>query len=44
MKNSRDYIFYLEDIEDAIAHIFKYTKDLEFKTFKMNRLVVDAVI
>lgn len=44
MKKTRDYIFYLEDIEDAMTHVLKFTAGLNPKSFKINRLVVDAVI
>ena len=44
MKKERDYIFYLEDIEDAMKHILKFTKGMDLKKFKVTRMVVDAVI
>lgn len=44
MKQKRDYLFYLEDIEDAMRHVFEFTRDFDFRKFKSTRLVVDAVI
>ena len=42
--SKRDYRLYLKDILDAIAKIENYTKDLSFKEFSKNNLVVDAVV
>jgi len=44
MTGEREYLFYLQDMEDSMRHIFEFTKGMDFSTFKRNRLVVDAVI
>jgi len=44
MKEEREYLFYLRDIDDEINQIFIYTQHLDLGAFKKNRLVVDAVI
>lgn len=41
---SRDPKVYLEDIEQAIAKIGRYTARLSFSDFEQNELVVDGVI
>mgnify|MGYP001305593371 CR=1 FL=1 len=44
MKEEREYLFYLREIEDATNQIFIYSQHLALAAFKKNRLVVDAVI
>ncbi len=44
MTSEREYLFYLQDMEDSMRHIFEFTQGLDFQSFKKNRLVVDAVI
>ncbi|NOX85435.1 MAG: DUF86 domain-containing protein [Chlorobi bacterium] len=41
---SRDYILYLEDMLTSILRIEEYIGDMEFREFKMNYMVVDAII
>ena len=43
-KKGRDYIFFLNDILNAIKKIEMYTKDLSFEDFCHNDMAVDAVI
>ena len=43
-KTERDYILFLEDILNSIEKLEKYTKDLDFKSFSKNEMVVDAVV
>ncbi|GAH53881.1 unnamed protein product [marine sediment metagenome] len=43
-KEKRDYIFYLEDILDALKKIEYYTKNISFEEFTNNDMIVDAVI
>lgn len=40
----RDFKIYLQDILEAIRKIEKYTKGLNFKSFKASSQVIDAVI
>ena len=40
----RDYILYLEDIEQAIKNIQKYTRNISYDEFKKNTLFIDAVV
>jgi uncharacterized protein with HEPN domain len=40
----RDYIFYIDDIIEAIGKIEKYIKELTFDEFDRDSKVVDAVI
>ena len=42
-KDKRDYILFLEDILNSIEKLGKYTKDLDFKAFSKNEMVIDAV-
>ena len=42
-KDKRDYILFLEDILNSIEKLEKYTKDLDFKAFSKNEMVIDAV-
>ena len=42
-KIKRDYILFLEDILNSIEKLEKYTKDLDFKAFSENDMVIDAV-
>lgn len=41
---NRNYIFYLEDMLLSMNRIEEYTEGLDFKRFKLNYMVVDAVI
>lgn len=41
---SRDYILYLEDMLTSILRIEEYIGDMDFREFKMNYMVVDAII
>ncbi|MCP5048835.1 MAG: DUF86 domain-containing protein [bacterium] len=43
-KKKREYFHFLEDIAKAIEKIEKYTKDLSYKEFSTDEMVVDAVI
>ncbi len=43
-KKKRDFLLFLEDIMVCIEKIEKYTKELSFKEFTGNEMVVDAVI
>jgi len=43
-KENRTYLMYLEDIQLAMKRIAEYIGEMEFKEFKMNNMVVDAVI
>ena len=43
-KDERDYILFLEDILNSIEKIQKYTKDLDFKAFSKNEMVIDAIV
>jgi len=43
-KQKRDFIFFIEDILICIEKIERYTKNLSFKDFCENEMVVDAVI
>jgi uncharacterized protein with HEPN domain len=40
----RNLGFFLDDLIEAITKIQRYTKGMDFKRFKKNELVVDAVI
>jgi uncharacterized protein with HEPN domain len=40
----RDYNLYLEDMLTSMSRIEEYIGELEFRDFKMNYLIVDAVI
>jgi uncharacterized protein with HEPN domain len=40
----RDYNLYLEDMLNSMLRIEEYIGDLEFREFKMNYMVVDAII
>ena len=40
----RNYILYLEDMLLSMTRIKEYIKDVDFKNFKLNNMVVDAVI
>ncbi len=40
----REFFLYLEDILQSMDRIEEYLGELEFKQFKMNYLVVDAII
>ena len=41
---SKNYRVYLQDINEAIAKIEKYTRNLTFTQFKNNELVIDGVV
>lgn len=43
-KSSRDWLFRIKDILQAIDKIEQYTQDLTVSKFKNNSLVVDAVV
>ena len=40
----REYILYLEDMRQSMERIEEYLGDLDFRHFKMNYMVVDAII
>jgi uncharacterized protein with HEPN domain len=40
----RDYLLYLEDMLLSMERIEEYTDNLDFRKFKMNYLIVDAVV
>jgi uncharacterized protein with HEPN domain len=40
----REFIFYLEDMLQSMNRIEEYLGELDYKSFKMNYLVVDAII
>lgn len=40
----REFILYLEDILQSMKRIEEYLNNLDFKEFKMTRMVVDATI
>ena len=42
--SDRDYRMFLQDIMDSINKIEKYTQDLDFRKFKANEMIIDAVI
>ena len=41
---NREYKFYLEDMLTSMLRIEEYTEGMDFKEFKANYMVVDAVI
>ena len=41
---NRDYNLYLEDMLTSMLRIEEYIGEMEFKEFKMNYMVVDAVV
>ncbi len=41
---SRDWTFFLEDIQDACAKIAKYTSELSFEAFRTDEKTYDAVV
>ena len=40
----REFILYLEDMLQSMERIDEYLGDIDFKHFKMNHMVVDAII
>ncbi len=42
--SKREYLFFLEDMVESMRRIAEYTKGMDFKKFKMNYMVVDAVV
>jgi uncharacterized protein with HEPN domain len=40
----RDYKLYTDDILDAIAKIFKYTRDMDYTSFVNDDKTIDAVV
>lgn len=42
--SERDYRLFLQDILDSIVKMEKYTKDIDFKGFRTNDMIMDAVI
>ena len=40
----REFILYLEDMLQSMERIEEYLGDLDFRNFKMNYLVVDAIV
>ena len=40
----RNYRTFLEDIVTSISKIERFTKDLDYKAFQSNELVIDAVL
>ncbi len=42
--SERDYRLFLQDILDSILKIEKYTKNIDFKGFRTNNMIMDAVI
>ena len=43
-KAGRNYLMYLEDILMAIRKIEKYTRNLNFKVFSSDEMIIDAVL
>ena len=43
-KVRRNYLMYLEDILMAIRKIERYTRNLNFKVFSSDEMIIDAVI
>ena len=41
---NRDYNLYLEDMLTSMLRIEEYIGDMEFRKFKMNYMIVDAII
>ena len=41
---SRDWTFFLEDIQDSCAKIIWYTSELSFDTFQADEKTYDAVV
>ena len=41
---SRDYNLYIEDMLTSMQRIEEYIGEMEFRDFKMNYLIVDAII
>ena len=41
---NRDYNLYLEDMLTSMKRIEEYIGDMEFRKFKMNYMIVDAII
>lgn len=44
MKDKRNYLFYLEDIQESMQKILSFIDDLSFKDFKKDIKTQDAVI
>ena len=42
--SERDHRLFLQDILDSIEKIETYTKDIDFKGFRNNPMIIDAVI
>ena|SRR4030067_2061350 len=42
--SERNYRLFLQDILDSILKMEKYTKDIDFKEFRANDMIMDAVI
>ena len=42
MKN-KEPIFFLQDIQNSVGKIFKYTKDINYEEFILNDMIKDAV-
>ena len=40
----REYLLYLEDMLTSILRIEEYIGEMEFRAFKMNYMIVDAVV
>ena len=43
-KKQRKYFHFIEDIDNAVKKIERYTKNLNYKAFSRDEMVVDAVI
>lgn len=44
MATPRSYLLYLEDMQEAMERIARYCAGLDFDQFRVNELVVDAVV
>ncbi len=42
--SERDHRLFLQDILDSILKMEKYTKDIDFKEFRANDMIMNAVI
>jgi uncharacterized protein with HEPN domain len=43
-QDKQNFILYLEDMLQSMERIHEYLGDMDFRHFKMNNLVVDAII
>lgn len=42
--SQRQHILYIEDIITSMSRIMEYTLEMDFKDFRANQLVIDAVV